>query len=534
MTTIPAAGLSPHLLPAIALAPSGAGATSVNPLAIALFLTFVAVTLFITWRVASRNRTRDSFYTAGGEITAAQNGLAMAGDYLSAAAFLGLTAFITTSGFDGMVYALGFLFGWPMLLFLVAEPLRELGSYTFADVLARRLSEKPMRIMAAVNSLVVIALYLIGQMVGAGQLIELLFGLPYPLAVVVVGVLMVIYVVFGGMAATTWVQIIKAGLFLCGATLLALLLLGHFGFDLGALVAAATKAHPKHEGIFLSAGLARDPVSYASLVIGLVFGVAGLPHILMRFFTVKDAATARLSCFYTTAFCGFFFLLVMIIGYGTVAVVLPDAAYATPAGTLRGGANMAAIHLSQALGGAPMLGFISAVAFATILAVVSGLGLAGASAISHDLYGRVFNNVSERREIIASRLATLAIGVLAIVLGLVFRGQNVAYTVGLAFAVAASANFPVLVLCIYWRGLTTAGALTGGFTGLASATVLTVLGPGVWVKVLGHATAIFPYDPPAIVTVPLAFVVTVAVSLMTRDAVGDAFAGGTTRPGLRT
>ena len=370
------AGIHLHLLPAVALA-AGGGKSKVDPLAIGLFLLFVASTLVITWRVARRTQTREAFYTAGGEITAFQNGLAMAGDYLSAAAFLGLTAIITTSGFDGMLYALGFLFGWPVLLFLIAEPLRALGSFTFADVLARRLSETPMRIMAAVNCLVIITLYLIGQMVGAGQLIELLFGLDYTIAVVIVGVLMIVYVTFGGMAATTWVQIIKAGMFLCGATLLALLLLIHFDFDLGALVAKATAAHPKHEAIFASAGLAKDPVSWFSLIIGLIFGVAGLPHILMRYFTVKDTRTARLSTFYTTAFCGFFFILVMIIGYGTVAVVLPEASYKTAAGALRGGGNMAAIHLSHALGGGPMMGFISAVGFATIHAVLSGLGLAG-------------------------------------------------------------------------------------------------------------------------------------------------------------
>ncbi len=505
------------MLPALALAASG-GRQAVDPIAIGLFLAFVALTLAITWRVARRNRTRTAFYTAGGEITALQNGLAMAGDYLSAAAFLGLTAIITTSGFDGMVYALGFLCGWPILLFLVAEPLRALGRYTFADVLAQRLSERPMRIMAALNSLVIITLYLIGQMVGAGQLIELLFGLDYRLAVAIVGILMIVYVVFGGMAATTWVQIIKAGLFLCGAALLAVLLLARFHFDVGALFARAAAASPKRAAIFASGGLPRDPISWFSLVLGLSCGVAGLPHILMRFFTVKDVRTARLSTFYTTAFCGAFFILVMVIGYGAVALVLPDPAFKTAAGTLRGGANMAAIHLAGAVGGPAMLGFISAVAFATILAVVSGLGLAGASAISHDLYGRVFNNVDERREMIVSRLATIAIGVLSVALGLVFRDQNVAYTTGLAFAVAASANFPVLVLAIYWRGLTTAGALIGGLTGLVSAVTLTFVGPAIWVKVLGHAAPLFPYDPPAIVTIPLAFLVTIGVSLATRQA----------------
>ena len=520
----------PFHVPVFAMAVEGTGARGrVEPVAIGLFLLFVALTLVITWRVASRSRTRAAFYTAGGDITAFQNGLAMAGDYLSAAAFLGLTAIITTRGFDGMLYALGFLLGWPLLLFLIAEPLREQGSFTFADVLARRLREKPMRIMAAVNSLTVITLYLIGQMVGAGQLIELLFGLDYTIALVIVGVLMIVYVTVGGMAATTWVQIIKAGLFLVGALVLAILLLARFGFDMSALLTKAASVPANHAAIFSSMGLAKDPVSWFSLALGLVCGVAGLPHILMRFFTVKDARAARLSCFYTTAFAGFFFILVMIIGYGAIAVVLPDANFKAAAGGLRGGANMASIHLAQAVGGAPMLGFISAVAFATILAVVSGLALAGASAISHDLYGRVFDNVDEKREVLVSRIATVCIGILAVGLGLAFRTQNVAYTTGLAFAVAASANFPPLLLAIYWRGLTTAGALAGGLTGLISAVGLTVIGPAIWVKVLGHAAPIFPYDPPAILTIPLAFAVTFGVSLVTRETTDAVTLAGATR-----
>ncbi|WP_158808828.1 sodium/solute symporter [Beijerinckia sp. L45] len=490
-----------------------------DPLAIALFLVFVGITLVITWRVAARSRTRASFYTAGGDITALQNGLAMAGDFLSAAAFLGITAVITTSGFDGILYALGFLMGWPVLLFLVAEPLRAIGSFSFADVLARRLSERPMRIMAACNSLVVIVFYLIAQMVGAGQLIELLFGLDYVYALVIVGCLMIIYVTFGGMAATTWVQIIKAGLFLAGAVLIAILTLAQFGFDPVALLTKAVAVHPKHQAILASSALRADPVSAFSLAIALTFGTAGLPHILMRFFTVADVRTARVSVLYTTAFIGSFFLLVMIIGYGAVALVLPDPAYHTAAGALRGGGNMAAIHLAHAVGGASMMGFISAVGFATILAVVSGLTLAGASAVSHDLYARAFRRTNERLEMRVSRIATVALGVLAVALGLVFRSQNVAYMVALAFAVAASANFPVLVLAIYWRGLTTAGAIAGGVTGLVSAVGLTVIGPAVWVKVLGHAAPLFPFDPPAIVTMPLAFAVAIGVSLVARARV---------------
>jgi cation/acetate symporter len=415
-----------------------------------------------------------------------------------------------------MIYALGFLMGWPVLLFLVAEPLRAAGRFSFCDVLAARLTETPMRIMSACSSLVVIAFYLIAQMVGAGQLIELLFGLDYTYAVVIVGILMILYVSFGGMTATTWVQIIKAGMFLAGAAIMTVLVLVRFGFSPSALLTAAVAAHPKHAAALVPSGLPADPISWLSLGMALVFGTAGLPHILMRFFTVRDARAARISVFYTTAFIGCFFLMVMVIGYGAVALVLPDPAYRTAAGALRGGANMAAIHLADAVGGPTMMGFISAVAFATILAVVSGLALAGASAVSHDLYARAFGVVNEKREMVVSRVATVALGVLAIVLGLLFRTQNVAYMVGLAFAVAASANFPVLLLAIYWRGLTTAGALAGGVTGLVSAVLLTIIGPGIWVKVLGHTAPIFPYDPAAIVTVPLAFAVTIAVSRRSR------------------
>ena len=484
-----------------------------NYTAIAMFLLFVAITLVITWRAAAVSRSKEQFYTGMG-VSALQNGLAMAGDYLSAAAFLGLTAIITGSGFDGLIYAFGFLVGWPIILFLVCEKLRRLGRYSFGDVLAQRLSERPVRIFAACSSLVVIAFYLIAQMVGAGQLIQLLFGLDYTVAVIVVGVLMTLYVTFGGMHATTWVQIIKAVLMLCGATLIAVLTLARFGFDLAALLDRAVAVHPKHAATLIPAALPADPISGLSLGVGLMFGLAGLPHILMRFFTVRDVRTARNSVVVATICIGWFFLLVSVIGFGAVALVLPDPQYLAAGGGLRGGGNMAALHLAHAVGGDLMLGFVSAVAFATILAVVSGLALAGASAVSHDLYARVFNIIDEKRELRVSRIATVALGVLAITLGLAFRTQNVAYMVGLAFAIAASANFPVLVLTMFWRGLTTAGALAGGITGLASAVLLTIIGPAIWVKTLGYAAPIFPYDPPAIVTVPLAFLVAIGVSLL--------------------
>jgi cation/acetate symporter len=504
--------------------------STLDSVAIGLFLAFVGVTLVITFWAAKRSSTTHDFYAAGGRITALQNGLAMAGDYMSAAAFLGLTAIIFSTGFDGMIYAFGFLVGWPLLMFLMCEKLRKLGRYTFADVLSTRLSPRPIRVFSAISTLTVVAFYLIAQMVGAGQLIQLLFGLDYNYAVVIVGVLMIAYVSFGGMVATTWVQIIKAGLLLLGATLIALLTLAMFGFDFAALVARAVAVHPKHAAILVPQTLALHPASGLSLGIALMFGTLGLPHILMRVFTVPDERAARTSVFWTTCFVAYFFILVFIIGFGSVAILSGNPAYLAPGGGLRGGGNMAAIHLAHAVGGPAMMGFISAVAFATILAVVSGLALAGASAVSHDLYANVFRGAahSEAKEVRVSRIATVALGIVAVILGIIFRTQNVAYMVGLAFAIAASANFPVLLLTIYWPGLTTRGALAGGVTGLVSAVVLTILGPSIWVTVLGHPTPAFPIDPPALLTVPLAFLACWAVSILDRSpgTIGAGVAAG--------
>lgn len=488
-----------------------------NPAAISLFILFVAATLVITWLASRRSQSRSTFYTGGGHLSPFANGLAIAGDYMSAAAFLGVSGLITIVGFDGMVYGIGFVIGWPMVLFLVAERLRRLGRFTFADALSHNLSEKPVRIFAAVSSLTVIAFYLIAQMVGAGQLVQLLFGIDYAYAVIVVGVLIICYVMFGGMVATTWIQIIKAVLLLCGALVVTVMTLAQFGFDFSALLDRAVAVHPKHGAILAPIAITADPVSGISLGIALMFGTSGLPHILMRFFTVSDARAARGSVFFACMFNAIFFLMVFVIGFGAVALVLPDPAYqAAGGGGLRGGANMAAIHLSHAVGGDVLMGFISAVAFATILAVVAGLTLAGASAVSHDLFARVLGIADERRELRMSRFATAGIGIAAILLGLAFRSQNVAYMVGLAFAIAASANFPILVLAMGWRRLTTAGALAGGITGLVSALGLTIIGPAIWVKTLGYAVPVFPYDPPALLTVPLAFAVAWAVSLMTQ------------------
>jgi cation/acetate symporter len=362
------------------------------------------------------------------------------------------------------------------------------------------------RSFAAVSSLVVVAFYLIAQMVGAGQLIKLLFGLDYSYAVIIVGVLMILYVTFGGMIATTWVQIIKAVLLLLGASYMAFAALLHFGFNLNTMFEAAVQASPKKLAI-LSPGLQfKNPVSIISLGIALMFGTAGLPHILMRFFTVSDAKEARKSVFWATSFIGYFYILTFIIGFAAISMVGQNPAYVVN-GVLRGGSNMVAIHLADAVGGGVLKGFVSAVAFATILAVVSGLTLAGATAVSHDIYANVImrGRSTEGREVVVSRIATVALGLLAIGLGLAFEKQNVAYMVGLAFAVAASANFPILIFNMYWRGFNTTGAVLGGWLGLISAVVLTVLSPGIWVKVLGYHDAPFPYDNPALFSMPLGF-----------------------------
>jgi cation/acetate symporter len=437
---------------------------SLNPIAIAMFLGFVALSLAVTlWAAKRGTRTASDFYTAGGGLSGFQNGLAIAGDYTSAATFLGVTALVYTSGYDGMIYAIGFLVGFPMILFLIAEPLRNLGRYTFADVAAYRLSEVPVRLIAGVNTLVIVLFYLIAQMVGAGKLIELLFGLPYFVAVALVGGLMMAYVTFGGMLATTWVQIIKAVLLLTGSALMSCLILARFGFSLERLFGQAIAAHPKSTAIMAPGGLVKDPVSAISLGLALIFGTAGLPHILMRFFTVADARQARLSVLVATGFITVFYTLLFVLGFGAIALVLADPTFKDAAGNLIGGTNMVALHLADKLGGSLLLGFISAVAFATILAVVSGLTIAGASAASHDIYARVLRRgkASEQEEVRVSKGAAVAISVAAMALGMLFENQNIAFIVGLVFAIAASANFPVVFLSVAWRGLTTRGAVAG-------------------------------------------------------------------------
>jgi cation/acetate symporter len=494
----------------------GGSRQGLNVTAIVMFFIFVAATLGITKWAASRTKSAADFYAAGGGITGFQNGLAIAGDYMSAASFLGISGLVFATGFDGLIYSVGWLVGWPIILFLIAERLRNLGKYTFADVAAFRLEQTPIRMLAATGTLTVVAFYLIAQMVGAGKLIELLFGLPYLYAVILVGALMIVYVAFGGMVATTWVQIIKAGLLLGGATFMALMVLATFGFSTEAMFRAAVDIHPKHAAIMAPGGLVSDPISAISLGLALMFGTAGLPHILMRFFTVADAKAARKSVFYATGFIGYFYILTFIIGFGAITLLMNDPDYFKVAanGTynkitdILGGTNMAAIHLANAVGGSLFLGFISAVAFATILAVVAGLTLAGASAVSHDLYASVIakGKVAEDKEVRLSKFAAIAIGIVAIVLGYIFENQNVAFMVGLAFAVAASCNFPVLLMSVFWKGTTSRGALLGGFLGLISAVVMVVLSPAVWVKTFGFKTALFPYDNPALFSMTIAFV----------------------------
>jgi len=480
-----------------------------NITAIAFFGLFIVLSLGITVWASRRTRTADHFYAAGRSVTAFQNGLALAGDYMSAASFLGIAGLVALSGFDGLIYSIGFLVGWPIVMFLIAEPLRNLGRYTFADVVATRLRQTPIRIAAAIGALAVIAFYLIAQMVGAGNLIRLLFGLPYEAAVVIVGVVMLAYVLFGGMIATTWVQIVKAVLLLAGATILAGLVLARFSFNPLALFEQASATYGP--SVLAPGRQVTDPIDAISLGLALMLGTAGLPHILMRFYTVPDAKTARTSVGYATAFIGFFYLLTFILGFGAMVIVGRDAITKVDAG-----GNMAAPLLAAAVGGTPFLGFIAAVAFATILAVVAGLTLSGAATLSHDLWVNVFRgaHASEREQLVVARVATIVLAIVSIILGIAFKGQNVAYMVGLAFAIAASANFPALVLSIFWKRLTTAGAQASMIVGTLSTLVLIYLSPTIQIDILKHADAWFPLRNPGIITIPLAFIVAVGVSLL--------------------
>ncbi|MDD0840999.1 cation acetate symporter [Curvibacter sp. HBC61] len=514
---------------------------STNWTAIVMFGAFVAGTLWITKWAAAKTKSASDFYTAGGGITGFQNGLAIAGDYMSAASFLGISAAVMATGYDGLIYSIGFLVGWPIITFLMAERLRNLGKFTFADVAGYRFKQTPIRAFAASGTLVVVAFYLIAQMVGAGQLIKLLFGLEYWMAVVIVGALMMVYVLFGGMTATTWVQIIKACMLLAGVSFMAFMVLAKYGFSPEALFAEgvkvktaiaanAGKTPDEAAKIGLSlmgpGGFIKDPISAISFGMALMFGTAGLPHILMRFFTVPDAKEARKSVLWATTWIGYFYVLIFIIGFGATTLVLTNPEMADVAkGVIKGGAgtaNMAAVLVAKSVGGDVFYGFISAVAFATILAVVAGLTLSGASAVSHDLYATVFKNgkADSASELKVSRMTTIGLGIVAVVLGIAFEKQNIAFMVSLAFAIAASANFPVLFMSVLWKDCTTKGAVIGGFLGLISSVGLTIVSPSVWEATLGYpkGSAWFPYSSPALFSMSIGFFGVWLFSVLDRSA----------------
>ncbi len=499
--------------------------------AIIMFVLFVAVTLVITYWAATHTKTASDFYAAGRGVTGLQNGMAIAGDYMSAASFLGIAALVYFNGFYGLLFSVGWLVGWPIILFLIAERLRNLGKFTYADVVSFRLKQGPVRTMAAISSLIVVIWYLIGQAVGAGQLLHTLVPqISYRESIIVVGVLIITYVTFGGMKATTWVQIIKAALLLGGATMMAFGVMAHEGFSFAKLFNDAVAAHPNHIAIMQSVvkiGAKPNPIESISLGLTLMFGTAGLPHILMRFFTVTDSKAARKSVLYGTCFIGFFYILTFIIGFGAIVLVANNPAYVADLSksvlALKGGGSMPAVYLSHALGGDFFLGFIAAVAFATILAVVSGLTLAGASALSHDIYANVImkGTATEKQEVWMSKMMVIGLGILAVILGIAFEKQNVAYIVALTFSIAACTNFPILVLSIFWRGLTTRGAVLGGYTGIFGSIGLLIIGPTVWTKVLAMGPAIFPYDFPTFVVLPAVLVVAYIASVTDKSESAD-------------
>jgi cation/acetate symporter len=486
--------------------------------AIAFFLIIVAITLAITYWAAKRTKTTKEFYAAGRSVSAFQNGLALSGDYMSAASFLGIAGMVALKGYDGMIYAVGWLVGWPALMFLIAEPLRNLGKFTFADVVAFRLRQTPVRIAAAIGGILTVLFYTIAQMVGSGSLIKLMFGLPYEMAEIIVGAIMLAYVLFGGMLATTWVQIIKAVLLLCGVSVMMFIVLAKFNFNPGELYTAVAAQYG--QGALEPGGLITNPIDAVSLGLALMFGLLGLPHILQRFFTVPDAKAARVSVLYATGFIGYFYIIIPIVGFGAAALIGREVIT-----SIDKGGNMAAPLLAEFLGGTPFLGFIAAVAFATILAVVAGLTLAAASSFSHDIYVHVIKggSATEQEEVRASKIATLLFGIVAVLLGILFKGQNVAFMVGLAFAIACSANFPALTLSIFWKRFTTAGAVWSILTGAFLAVGLIIISPTVWEDVLNNpkGSALFALKNPAIVSMTASFLVGYVVSLLTREETAE-------------
>jgi cation/acetate symporter len=478
----------------------------VNFTAFWLFLLIVAITLVITFFAAKKTNTTNEFYTAGGGLTGWQNGLAIAGDYMSAASFLGIAGMIALTGFDGFFYSIGFLVAYLVVLYLVAEPLRNLGKYTMADVIASRFKNKNIRSVVALNSIAISIFYMIAQLVGAGALIKLLLNLDYSTAVLIVGVLMTVYVVFGGMMATSWVQIIKAVLLLVGTFIISIMVFAKFDFSITNMFQHMKEATPLGEAFLNPGNKFKDGLDNISLNLGLVLGTAGLPHILIRFFTVKDAPTARKSVVNATWIIGIFYIMTIFLGFGAAAFVGTDVIEkANKAG------NMAAPLLAKALGGDFLFAFISAVAFATILAVVAGLVLSAASSFAHDFYSHVIRReeASEKEQMNAAKWASVGVSVISILLALFAQKLNVAFLVGLAFAVAASANLPVILFTMLWRRFNTTGAIASMLVGLFSCLILVAISPNVWSPEVGKAILVgeplINLTNPGIISIPLGF-----------------------------
>ncbi|MBO9376545.1 cation/acetate symporter ActP [Sphingomonas histidinilytica] len=496
--------------------------TAIHPSAILIFAAIVLSSLVITYWAHRRSKSVKGFYAAGGNITPMQNGIAISGDFLSAASFLGTIAVFYGMGDDGLIYAVGAAAGWPIVLCLVAERLRNLGRYTFSDVVSYRLEETPIRLFTAVSTLCVTGAYLIAQMVGGATLIAALFGLSYASAIACFGVLMVFYVVIGGMTATTWIQIIKATLLVLVALVMVALAVGFYGGPLPMIdAAAASSTGPT--GHMRATGLLPDGFSAVSLALAFTLGPVGLPHILMRFFTVRDGISARRSLSIAALIIAVFQMLMVLLGYAAMALLSGDARFTRDDGTLVGGLNMATLHLAEALGGPPLLGAVSAASFATILAVVAGLTLAAASAVSHDLYRHVFarGTANDQREVRISKISAAVIGLISVLLGLAFEHQNIAFLATLPLVIAASVNCPILLLALYWKGLTTRGAVTGGTLGLLFSVVPIILSKKVWVDTLGRPEAIFPYEYPTVLALAAAIGGAVLVSHFDRSGRAD-------------
>lgn len=492
-------------------------------MAIIFFLIFIFLTLYVTYWAAKKTKSTSEFYAAGRSVTGFQNGLALAGDYMSAASFLGIAGMVALKGYDGMIYATGWLVGWPALMFLIAEPLRNLGKFTFADVVAFRLKQKPIRTAAAIGSILTVLAYTIAQMVGSGNLIMLMFGIPYEIAELIVGGVMLVYVLFGGMIATTWVQIIKAILLLAGVTILTLMSLSHFGFNPGNLYGEVQRLYTQK--MLEPGGLVTNPLDAFSLGLALMLGLLGLPHILMRFYTVPDAKEARKSVIYATSFIGYFYIIIPIVGFSAAVLLSKNGMTGQEfIKSVDKGGNMAALLLARELGGEAFMGFIAAVAFATILAVVAGLTLAASSTMAHDIFVNVIKNgkAEEVEQVKVARIATVIFGIAAILLGILFKGQNVAFMVGLAFAIACSGNFPALLLSILWKKFSTAGAVASVFVGAVTATVLIILSPTVWVDIFKNPAPIFPFKNPALFSMPIAFLVGILFSYLAPEKEAEA------------